>query len=72
MELFLVNSNTGYAEVSPKLLARYDQVSNSSQVRSYVAQILATILDEQWRPVYPTCDAFLVACREKKDPFGLR
>ncbi|KAF7789210.1 hypothetical protein EIP86_000151 [Pleurotus ostreatoroseus] len=55
MNLFLVNANTGYAEV-----------------RSYVAQILATIIDEQWRPVYPSCDALLTACREKKDPFGLR
>lgn len=73
MDLFLLNANTGYAEVSPRSLACCDQVSKTPfQVRSHVAQILATILDEQWRPVYSTCDELLVACREKKDPFGLR
>ncbi|KAH8100456.1 ARM repeat-containing protein [Cristinia sonorae] len=43
-----------------------------AEIRTHIAQNLAAIISCQWRPSYPTPEAFLRACVESNDPLGIR
>ncbi|KAH9947705.1 ARM repeat-containing protein [Amylocystis lapponica] len=43
-----------------------------AEIRSQIAQNICVIIGLQWRPVYPSVDAFLIACRDSSDPLHIR
>lgn len=42
------------------------------QIRSMIAQCLHLLMSLQWRPTYPSLDAFLQACATQSDPLRIR
>ncbi|KAI0728586.1 ARM repeat-containing protein [Fomitopsis betulina] len=43
-----------------------------AEIRSQIAQNLHAIISAQWRPTYPSSDAFLSACERRPDPLYIR
>jgi len=43
-----------------------------AEIRTHIAQNLATIVMSQWEPCYPSTEALLEACLVKDDPLGIR
>ncbi|KAF9459432.1 hypothetical protein BDZ94DRAFT_1312356 [Collybia nuda] len=43
-----------------------------AEMRGHICQILFTLLKNQWRPTYPSTQAFLLACETSEDPLHLR
>jgi len=71
--LFFDAANTSYAEVCGFNfnLLRINIVCRV-QNRTYIINCLYIITRSQWRPSYPSTDAFLLACREDPDPLHIR
>ncbi|OCH96671.1 ARM repeat-containing protein [Obba rivulosa] len=43
-----------------------------AEIRSQIAQNICAIVSLQWRPAYPSADAFIKACHETADPLHIR
>ncbi|TFY56124.1 hypothetical protein EVJ58_g7830 [Rhodofomes roseus] len=43
-----------------------------AEIRTQIAQNLHAIIATQWRPTYPSTDAFLRACEQQRDPLHIR
>lgn len=42
------------------------------QIRAYIASTLGYLMSSQWTVPYSSVGAFLIACREGKDPMKIR
>ncbi|ESK98497.1 membrane protein [Moniliophthora roreri MCA 2997] len=43
-----------------------------AEIRSHIAQLLYTIMRNQWRPLHPSAEAFVRACHTEADPLRIR